>query len=180
MFKKNKKLAEWQDKLQRAKSEYQTELDKMDRRTAYYEGTSDILKKDGSLAARKASNVRNIVYELLESEVDSTIPMPRVDAIHEEDKELARGIEAILRSEVQMLRLVEMNDIQERTTTTQGGALWQVDWDENKGFHCTMGDVAVTDRHPRQVIPQPGIYEIEQMDYIFVQVTQTKQAIPQV
>ena len=177
MFKKNKKLAEWQDKLQRAKSEYQTELDKMDRRTAYYEGTSDILKKDGSLAARKASNVRNIVYELLESEVDSTIPMPRVDAIHEEDKELARGIEAILRSEVQMLRLVEMNDIQERTTTTQGGALWQVDWDENKGFHCTMGDVAVTDRHPRQVIPQPGIYEIEQMDYIFVQVTQTKQAI---
>lgn len=95
----------------------------MDRRTAYYEGTSDILKKDGSLAARKASNVRNIVYELLESEVDSTIPMPRVDAIHEEDKELARGIEAILRSEVQMLRLVEMNDIQERTTTTQGGAL---------------------------------------------------------
>lgn len=45
MFKKNKKLAEWQDKLQRAKSEYQTELDKMDRRTAYYEGTSDILKK---------------------------------------------------------------------------------------------------------------------------------------
>jgi len=27
------------------------------------------------------------------------------------------------------------------------------------------------------VIPQPGIYEIEQMDYIFVQVTQTKQAV---
>lgn len=53
MFKKNKKLAEWQDKLQRAKSEYQTELDKMDRRTAYYEGTSDILKKTALLRRAK-------------------------------------------------------------------------------------------------------------------------------
>ena len=177
MFRKNKKLAEWQDKLQKAKAAYADELKNMDIRTSYYDGTADIRKKNGAIANRKASNVRNIVYELLESEVDSTIPMPRVEAIHEEDKELARGIEAMLRSEVQMLRLVEMNDIQERTTTIQGGALWQVDWDEERGFHCTMGDVAVTDRHPRQVIPQPGIYEIEQMDYIFVQVTQTKQAV---
>ena len=177
MFRKNKKLAEWQDKLQKAKAAYADELKNMDIRTSYYDGTADIRKKNGAIAGRKASNVRNIVYELLESEVDSTIPMPRVEAIHEEDKELARGIEAMLRSEVQMLRLVEMNDIQERTTTIQGGALWQVDWDEERGFHCTMGDVAVTDRHPRQVIPQPGIYEIEQMDYIFVQVTQTKQAV---
>ena len=177
MFRKNKKLAEWQDKLKKAKAAYADELKSMDIRTSYYDGTADIRKKNGAIADRKASNVRNIVYELLESEVDSTIPMPRVEAIHEEDKELARGIEAILRSEVQMLRLVEMNDIQERTTTIQGGAIWQVDWDEDRGFHCTMGDVAVTDRHPRQIIPQPGIYEIEQMDYIFVQVTQTKQAI---
>mgnify|MGYP000119774869 CR=1 FL=1 len=27
------------------------------------------------------------------------------------------------------------------------------------------------------MIPQPGVYEIEQMDYIFVQACQTKQAI---
>ena len=83
MFRKNKKLAEWQDKLQKAKAAYADELKNMDIRTSYYDGTADIRKKNGAIAGRKASNVRNIVYELLESEVDSTIPMPRVEAIHE-------------------------------------------------------------------------------------------------
>lgn len=177
MFKKNKKLAYWQDKLQKARAAYADELKRMDMRTAYYGGTADVHAHSGTLAPRKATNVRNIVYELLESQVDPTIPMPRVEAIHPEDEALARGIEALLRHEVQRLHLTEKNDIQERTAPTQGGALWQVDWDTEAGCHCALGDVAVTDRHPRQVIPQPGVYEIEQMDYIFVQTCQTKQAI---
>lgn len=177
MFKKNKKLAWWQDKLRKARAAYADELNNMDMRTAYYEGTADVHAHSGALAPRKATNVRNIVYELLESQVDPTIPMPRVEAIHPEDEALARGIEALLRHEVQRLHLTEKNDIQERTAPTQGGALWQVDWDNEAGCHCALGDVAVTDRHPRQVIPQPGVYEIEQMDYIFVQACQTKQAI---
>ena len=177
MFKKNKKLAFWQDKLRKARAAYADELKRMDMRTAYYEGTADVHAHSGALAPRRATNVRNIVYELLESQVDPTIPMPRVEAIHPEDEALARGVEALLRHEVQRLHLTEKNDIQERTAPTQGGALWQVDWDNEAGCHCALGDVAVTDRHPRQVIPQPGVYEIEQMDYIFVQTCQTKQAI---
>lgn len=177
MFKKNKKLAFWQDKLRKARAAYADELKRMDMRTAYYEGTADVHAHSGALAPRRATNVRNIVYELLESQVDPTIPMPRVEAIHPEDEALARGVEALLRHEVQRLHLTEKNDIQERTAPTQGGALWQVDWDNEAGCHCALGDVAVTDRHPRQVIPQPGVYEIEQMDYIFVQTCRTKQAI---
>ena len=177
VFKKNKKLAFWQDKLRKARAAYADELKRMDMRTAYYEGTADVHAHSGALAPRRATNVRNIVYELLESQVDPTIPMPRVEAIHPEDEALARGVEALLRHEVQRLHLTEKNDIQERTAPTQGGALWQVDWDNEAGCHCALGDVAVTDRHPRQVIPQPGVYEIEQMDYIFVQTCQTKQAI---
>ena len=177
VFKKNKKLAFWQDKLHKARAAYADELKRMDMRTAYYEGTADVHAHSGALAPRRATNVRNIVYELLESQVDPTIPMPRVEAIHPEDEALARGVEALLRHEVQRLHLTEKNDIQERTAPTQGGALWQVDWDNEAGCHCALGDVAVTDRHPRQVIPQPGVYEIEQMDYIFVQTCQTKQAI---
>ena len=177
MFKKNKKLAFWQDKLRKARAAYADELKRMDMRTAYYEGTADVHAHSGALAPRRATNVRNIVYERLESQVDPTIPMPRVEAIHPEDEALARGVEALLRHEVQRLHLTEKNDIQERTAPTQGGALWQVDWDNEAGCHCALGDVAVTDRHPRQVIPQPGVYEIEQMDYIFVQTCRTKQAI---
>ena len=38
---------------------------------------------------------------------------------HEEDEALARGIEALLRHEVQRLHLTEKNDIQERTAPTR-------------------------------------------------------------
>lgn len=145
-----------------------------------YEGTSECETPSGGKAAKKATNVRNIVYELLESEVDSTIPMPRVDPIHEEDKELARGIESLLRHKILQLRLTDMNDIQERTTVIQGGSFWHVEWDSNAGFHCTLGDVAVSDRHPKQIVPQDGIYEIEDMDYIFVRLAQTKAYIKRV
>lgn len=82
MFKKNKKLAFWQDKLRKARAAYADELKRMDMRTAYYEGTADVHAHSGALAPRRATNVRNIVYELLESQVDPTIPMPRVEAIH--------------------------------------------------------------------------------------------------
>lgn len=100
MFKKNKKLAFWQDKLRKARAAYADELKRMDMRTAYYEGTADVHAHSGALAPRRATNVRNIVYERLESQVDPTIPMPRVEAIHPEDEALARGVEALLRHEV--------------------------------------------------------------------------------
>ena len=59
----------------------------------------------------------------------------------------------------------------------QGASFWQVEWDARAGFHCTMGDVAVTDRHPRQIIPQPGVYELGEMDYVFVLVSKSKREL---
>ena len=40
-----------------------------------------------------------------------------------------------------------------------------------------MGDVEISLRHPRQVIPQPGIYRLEDMDYVFVQISRSKEAL---
>lgn len=166
--------------MRRSLSAYQPKLNAMEERNDYYEGTPECKTPSGATASKKASNVRNIVYELLESEVDSTIPMPRVEPIHEEDKELARGIEAMLRHKIIQMRLTDMNDIQERTTVIQGGAFWHVEWDSSAGFHCTLGDVAISDRHPKQIIPQDGVYEIEDMDYFFVRIVQTKEYIKRV
>ena len=113
----------------------------------------------------------------IESQVDSTVPMPRVEAIHEEDKDLARNIEAVLRHEISLQSLQELNDLQERTVPIEGGSLWLVEWDPAAGTHCNLGDVKVTELHPKQVIPQPGVYELERMDYVFVQLAQTKEYI---
>lgn len=179
MKKTRNKLQVWQDRLSRARAEYQDTLNKMIEWNAYYDGTR-ISQNDpngGRKAVRKSSNVRNIVYELIESQVDSTVPMPRVEAIHEEDKDLARNIEAVLRHEISIQSLQELNDLQERTVPIEGGSLWLVEWDPAAGTHCNLGDVKVTELHPKQVIPQPGVYELERMDYVFVQLAQTKEYI---
>lgn len=179
MKKTRNKLQVWQDRLSRARAEYQDTLNKMTEWNAYYDGTR-ISQNDpngGRKATRKSSNVRNIVYELIESQADSTVPLPRVDAIHEEDKELARNIEAVLRHEIHIQSLPELNDLQERTVPIEGGSFWLVEWDPAAGTHCTLGDVKVTELHPKQVIPQPGVTELERMDYVFVQLAQTKDYI---
>lgn len=179
MKEKRNKLQVWQDRLSRARAEYQDTLNKMIEWNAYYDGTriSQDDPNGGRKATRKSSNVRNIVYELIESQVDSTVPMPRVEAIHEEDNDLARNIEAVLRHEISLQSLQELNDLQERTVPIEGGSLWLVEWDPAAGTHCNLGDVKVTELHPKQVIPQPGVYELERMDYVFVQLAQTKEYI---
>ena len=180
VLKKDRKGAEkrryWQQKLDKALKAYADELEEMDRREGYYNGerTVGADPNTGREARRVSSNVRNIVYELIESQVDPTVPLPRVEAVHQEDRPLAKKIEALLRSRITAGQMGALNDLQERTVPVQGGSFWQVEWDPSAGGHCVWGDVAVTDRHPRQVIPQPGVYEIEKMDYLFLRLPQTR------
>ena len=169
------KRAKWQARLDYAKRSYDPLRQKMDRRQAYYTGDHSIPAASGASKAKDATNVRNIVYELIESQVDSTVPQPRVTAIHPEDRELARKIEALLLNQIRLLNFKELNDLQERTVPIQGGDYWQVEWDPNAGFHCTLGDLSVCERHPKQVIPQPGVYDVEKMEYIFVLVSQSRE-----
>lgn len=173
------RLQLWQQRLQTARQEYQDTLADMRTWNDYYNGTREVQRDPNThqQVSRKSSNVRNIVYELIESQVDATIPAPRVDPIHEEDRELAKSIEAVLRFEVLNLQLAMLNDKQERTTPISGASMWLIEWDPKAGTHCTLGDVHVSDLHPKQVIPQPGVYEVDEMDYLFVQMAQTKQYI---
>lgn len=175
--KPDKELAKWKDIYERSKSAYADERAMFDRRDQYYNGDAAIYSKDGARTKKDATNVRNIVYELVESQVDVTVPMPRVTPLHAEDKEVAKELEALMRNEVQRLRLEEMNDLQERTCPIHGGDFWLVEWDSDAGNHCTMGDVAVQELHPKQVIPQEGVHDLEKMDYFFVVSSKTKKAI---
>lgn len=173
----NAKLKKWQRRYDDAKQKYGAELSKMELYEEYYLGDRRVKanpnKTDG-YAKKKSINVRNIVYELIESQIDSSVPMPKVTALHPEDKEQARIIESFLKNEVKTLKLSVLNDLQERITPMIGGGFMLVEWDNNKGYHCTMGDLSVTNLHPKQVIPQPGITDIEKMDYIFIRISQTK------
>lgn len=169
---KNEKLEKWQGRLASARSAYSTELNKMRQREKMYYGSHEIIN-----GKKQATNVRNAVYELIESQVDTSVPQPKVTAIHAEDTELAKRIENALRNEIRRMSMTQLNDSAERTVPVQGGDFYHVEWNPAAGYHCTLGDVEVSLRHPRQVIPQPGIYRLEDMDYVFVQISKSKEAL---
>lgn len=177
---KDKKLSYWQGKYEDAKSKYATELNAIKTFDNYYDGMREVKgnpnETDG-YARKVALNVRNIVYELIESQVDTSIPMPKVRAIHEEDEGLALKIEQFLQNEILTNRFKEMNDMQERVVPTEGGDFFLVEWDNTKGYHCNIGDLSVSTQNPYLVIPQPGVTEVEKMDYIFTRTPQTKEYI---
>lgn len=173
----NKKLKKWQGKFENAKSKYQDELDRMEIQKKYYIGDRHVKgnpNKTSGYASKMSINVRHIVYELIESQIDSSIPMPKVTAIHEEDKDKAKIIEDFIKNEMKSLNFNILNDLQERLTPMLGGDFLLVEWNNQKGYHCTIGDLDVSNIHPKQVIPQPGITEIDKMDYIFIRTSQTK------
>ena len=175
----SKKLDKWKDRLEKSKTAYGSELSAMKTYADYYDGTRNVNGNPNSNkgASKVSVNVRNIVYELVETQVDSAIPMPKVTAIHEEDEELAKTVEKMLTNKIRTLNLHMLNDLQERVVPVQGGDFMHIEWDKNKGLHSTVGDVVVSERHPKQVIPQAGVTEIENMDYIFVLISMTRYAV---
>jgi hypothetical protein len=174
-----KKLNKWRTRLEEARTVYTDELSKITRRDKLYNGTREMAGNPNSSrgSSKFAINVRNITYELIESQVDSSVPSPRVIPIHEEDEDAAKLIEAFLTNEMLKHHADIINDQDERTTFVQGGDFFHIEWDSSKNTHTTHGDIAISLRHPRQVIPQPGITELEKMDYIFIQYNMTKEFI---
>ena len=174
-----KKLNKWRSRLEKARNAYGDDLNRIQRREDLYNGTREVQGNPNyrKNASKLAVNVRNITYELIESQVDSSIPAPRVIPIHEEDEEAAKVIEAFLTNEMLKIHAELLNDQDERTTFVQGGDFFHVEWDSSKATHTTRGDIAISLRHPKQVIPQPGVTELDKMDYIFIQYNMTKEFI---
>lgn len=173
------KLSKWKKKYDNAKTAYTNTLAAIKHWEKLYEGTREVNgnPNNSQPVTKDAINVRNIIYELIESQTDSSIPMPKVIPIHKDDEELANIIENALENEIRRLHFEEINDIQERTVPIAGGDFFHVEWDNAKGYHCTIGGIAVSDRHPKYVIPQPGINNIDEMDYLFIIVPTTRAAV---
>ncbi len=181
---KTERLEYWKDWLGRNESAYEEELAKMDRREALYRGEvrdiEPLTKRDRERSGqlRRTVHLRNIVAENIESEVNSTIPQPKVTARRQADEAKAKLLEDMLRNELDRLPMEELNDLAERTIPIQGGAFWLVEWDNSRRTHSTVGDVVVSLLHPKQVIPQDGVYSrLEDMDAVVLKLPQTREGI---
>ena len=164
----SERLAAFRALYQNAKDRFSEQTAAFDRHMAQYRGSTEI---DGS--DEPASTVRNITYEIVESQISSQIPLPKVDAEQYSEKRdrNAKAIERLCAAVRDKLPFEEMNDLDERYTYIYGGSVWFVEWDSAEGED---GGVRVHCLSPKNLIPQPGICRVEDMDYCFLRFTTTK------
>ena len=177
MPRKTDKLDLWKRRLKTNDAAYGAEETLMDGREKLYLGSDKIRPIVARDRARdkETPHVRNLCAEMIESQVDSNIPQPKVTPRRKQDEWRAKLIEDMLRNELDRLPMETINDQMERTVPIQGGAAFLVEWDNDARTHSTIGEVSVGFLHPKQIVPQDGVYTgIEDMDYVILKIPETK------
>ena len=162
---KQERRAQFRALYENAKNAYSDTLDGFDKHMRQYQGSKEI---DGG--REEAITVRNITYELIESQISTDIPQPKVDpeSYSEEKCRLSASIEALCRSLRDKLPFEEMNDLDERFTYIYGGSVWLCEWDNE------ASGVKISVISPRDFIPEPEIYSEKNMEYCFIKSFTTK------
>ena len=170
------RLNYWQEYYSQNKNAYGDVIANMDDNELAYSGKRKIKTPDGHDAKKQGSVSRKMCFELIETQVDITIPAPRVVSLKgREDR--ARMIESVLKNETDRLNFEEICDEQARLTPTLGGSVLLIEWDNTIKDQFGVGRLAVRNVHPKQVIPQDGVYKLEDMDYFFIEFEQTEDYI---
>lgn len=172
------KLTLWQRRLEEDQRAYDGFAEKFDRREALFRGCREVDPCTDGDKKRSSYHVRNIVSELIESQVDANIPLPKVTPRRKEDEKLAKIIEDMIRDELDRLPMEALNDMMERTVPIQGGSLFLLEWDHSAGSRNHLGELALSVVHPKQIVPQEGVYtSVADMDHIILKLPQTKESI---
>ena len=145
--------------------------DRFNRHMEQYLGSDEI---DGS--TERATVVRNITYEVIESEINADIPVPKVDTscYSSERERNARAVERLSSALRSRLPFEELNDRDERYTYIYGGSIFYVEWDSTQTDSAGEGSVRVHLLSPLDFIPQPSIESVEDMEYCFLRFTTTR------
>ncbi len=171
---KKERLDFFQTLYEEAKTAMSEDYEKLKRNIDQYKGSKEL---DGS--SEPATVVRNITYELIESQISSYIPSPSVTPkmASEENTRLAKSIETLCKNKRDELPFETMNDLDERYNPIYGGSVWLVEWDNSIVTPQSVGDLRVMCLSPRAFVGEPNIYDIRDMDYCFVSFETTKDDI---
>lgn len=168
-MKSENKLAYFSSLYENAREKQAALYDAMRKAFAQYRGESAFYGE------KQAGTIRNITYELIEGQVSTDIPRPQVTGkeSNERKNNNARKIELLLAGLRDELPFEKMNDLDERYTYIYGGSIFLAEWDESisrplpEGGEA-VGGVRILSLSPLDFVGQPGIYEIDDMDYCFL------------
>ncbi|MBP3308491.1 MAG: hypothetical protein IJY01_07170 [Clostridia bacterium] len=171
---KAQRLEYFKSLYENARRAYSDSLNAFKRCMEQYRGSDEI---DGS--TEPAATVRNVTYEIIESQVSSAIPRPKCDApTYSEKKErLAMTVERLCRAQRDKLPFAKLNDLDERYTYIYGGSVWFVEWNNTRE---SAGEVGAVDVHlisAEDFIPEPYVYDVKDMEYCFLRFRTTRGAL---
>ena len=168
--KQSERATYYREMYEYASSRHSATIDSLQRNMQQYLGSDEI---DGS--AERAGVVRNITYELIESEISADIPLPKVDSdICTPEREAnAAAIEKLCANVKRRLPFEEMNDKDERYTYIYGASVWYAEWE----CDGEDGGIRIYCLSPLHFIPQPDVNDISDMEYCFLRFTTTKSEV---
>jgi hypothetical protein len=161
-------LEKWKKKLAQAQADFN--IDIMDQREYIYLGTRTVDKNVNTNQApsKYANTVYNIVFEFIETQVNTQIPQPSVKSMREPYEEQAHMIEDCISDKLKQMDTEDVTDACERITPVQGYSIMELCWNNDKRHHLYDGEMELHSRHPKQFIYQPGTYRLKNSDYAFV------------
>lgn len=133
-----------------------------------YLGTLNALDmKTGDESTRKSKQLRKMIFELIESKVDNSIPMPKLTPRCKDDLALVDVTENYLKFEMDRMLTEQENDRSERATYIDGTSWYKVCWDSLDSTYDRSGNVRVEVLLVDQVVPEPGVKNYKLMNYCF-------------
>lgn len=133
-----------------------------------YLGTLNALKKNTmEESSKKSRQLRKMVYEIIESKVDNSVPSPKMQPRYKTDLPLVNITENYLKFETDRILTKYNNDRSERATYIDGTGWYKVGWDSLSNTHTRSGDLRIDFFTVDKIIPQPGVQDYKQLEYIF-------------
>lgn len=139
----------------------------LDKYRKAYLGTLNALRRDGTESKRASRQLRKMAFEIVESKVDNSTPMPKMQPRYKSDLPLVSVTENYLKFEVDRILTKYENDRSERATYIDGTGWYKVSWDSLDNTHERSGNVRLNFYTIDQITPQPGVKDYKQLEYIF-------------
>jgi hypothetical protein len=172
------RLEYWKVKFSEAYAQF--DPDEFDDFENVYRGTHETTKNVNSTsnqAVKKTNNVPNITFEIIETQVNNQTPNASIVSMKPGFSTQAKMIQEKINSDLTQMATKKMSDINERNTYIHGMDPVSMNWNRTLGTHEYVGEKEFVHYHPKQFIGQPGVYEVEEMDYYFLAGSTTKQSI---
>jgi hypothetical protein len=133
-----------------------------------YLGTLNALNREtGDESKRKSRSLRKMIYELIESKVDNSIPMVKMTPRKHDDIDLVDVTENYLKFEMDRMLTEQENDRSERATYIDGTSWYKIGWDSLDNTYERSGDLRVEVLLADQFVPEPGCRDYRLMNYCF-------------